>query len=159
MKIFDRFLIRSFLGPLFLTIFIVLFVLVLQFLWVYIDELVGKGLGLRVILEFLLGYLHRHSHGTSPGYTAGLHHDHGQYGRIQRIAGHESSRYPALPYYASAYHFIFPHFRSRLFAANDLMPLAYKNIFALRDDISRTKDEIRIPTGIFITVLIIIALE
>ena len=35
------------------------------------------------------------------------------------------------------------------FAANDLMPLAYKNIFALRDDISRTKDEIRIPTGIF----------
>ena len=53
MKIFDRFLVRSFLGPLFLTIFIVLFVLVLQFLWVYIDELVGKGLGLKVILEFL----------------------------------------------------------------------------------------------------------
>jgi lipopolysaccharide export system permease protein len=35
------------------------------------------------------------------------------------------------------------------FAANNLMPLAYKNIFALRDDISRTKEEIRIPTGIF----------
>lgn len=53
MKIFDRFLVRSFIGPLFLTIFIVLFVLVMQFLWVYIDELVGKGLGLTVILEFL----------------------------------------------------------------------------------------------------------
>ena len=31
----------------------VLFVLIMQFLWLYIDELVGKGLSLWVIIEFL----------------------------------------------------------------------------------------------------------
>jgi lipopolysaccharide export system permease protein len=36
-----------------MTFLIVLFVLLMQFLWLYIDELVGKGLGLGIILEFL----------------------------------------------------------------------------------------------------------
>ena len=33
---------------------VVIFILMMQFLWVYIDELVGKGLGLKVVLEFML---------------------------------------------------------------------------------------------------------
>jgi lipopolysaccharide export system permease protein len=53
MKILDRFVIKRFLGPFFLTFFIVIFVLSMQFLWIYIDELVGKGLGIGVILEFM----------------------------------------------------------------------------------------------------------
>ena len=44
---------RAFLGPLVLTFFIVLFVLVMQFLWVYIDDLVGKGLEWYIIAEVL----------------------------------------------------------------------------------------------------------
>ena len=35
------------------------------------------------------------------------------------------------------------------FASNDLIPLSYKKIYTLRDDIGRTKDEIKIPTGVF----------
>ena len=53
MKKLDWFLIKSFIGPFFVTFFLVIFTLALQFLWVYIDELVGKGLGLGVIFEFL----------------------------------------------------------------------------------------------------------
>ncbi|MBO7371568.1 MAG: LptF/LptG family permease, partial [Bacteroidales bacterium] len=45
MKRLDRYLLKSFTGPFALVFFIVLFILVMQFLWVYIDELVGKGLG------------------------------------------------------------------------------------------------------------------
>ncbi len=37
-----------------MTFFIVLFLLVIQFLWRYIDELVGKGLGLDIIGELLM---------------------------------------------------------------------------------------------------------
>lgn len=44
---------RAFLGPFVLTFFIVLFVLVMQFLWVYIDDLVGKGLEWYIIAEVL----------------------------------------------------------------------------------------------------------
>lgn len=46
--------IKSFLGPFVLTFFIVVFVLLMQFLWKYIDDLVGKGLQLPVISELLL---------------------------------------------------------------------------------------------------------
>jgi lipopolysaccharide export system permease protein len=53
MKKLDLFLIKSFLGPFVMTFLIVLFVLIMQFLWLYIDELVGKGLSLWVIIEFL----------------------------------------------------------------------------------------------------------
>jgi lipopolysaccharide export system permease protein len=40
-------------GPLLFTFFIALFILVMQFLWKYVDELVGKGLEVPVLLELL----------------------------------------------------------------------------------------------------------
>jgi len=43
----------SFLGPFSATFFVVLFVLLMQFLWKYIDDLVGKGLEWNVIGELL----------------------------------------------------------------------------------------------------------
>ncbi|MHC1776133.1 MAG: LptF/LptG family permease [Lentimicrobium sp.] len=46
-------LLRSYLGPLVLTFFIALFILVMQFLWKYIDDLVGKGLQWHVIGQLL----------------------------------------------------------------------------------------------------------
>ncbi len=54
MKRLHRLVIMSFLGPFVMTFFIVLFLLLMQFLWRYIDELVGKGLELRIIGELLL---------------------------------------------------------------------------------------------------------
>lgn len=53
MKKIDKFVLKSFLGPLVLTFFIATFVLLLQFLWRYMDDLVGKGLKIVDILEFL----------------------------------------------------------------------------------------------------------
>jgi len=52
--VLGRLLIRTFAGPFFLTFFIVLFILVMQFLWVYMDDLVGKGLEWYVIAELLM---------------------------------------------------------------------------------------------------------
>ena len=53
MKRLDKHLLISFVGPFFLILLVVIFILVMQTLWLYIDELVGKGLGFRVIAEFL----------------------------------------------------------------------------------------------------------
>ena len=53
MKKIDQFILKSFIGPFFVTLIVVVFILILQFLWVYIDELVGKGLSFSVILEFM----------------------------------------------------------------------------------------------------------
>jgi lipopolysaccharide export system permease protein len=53
LKIIDRYTIRSYLGPFVLTFVISLFILVMQFLWKYIDDLVGKGLDWFIIMELL----------------------------------------------------------------------------------------------------------
>jgi len=42
---------RSYIGPLVLTFFVAEFILLLQFVWLYIDELIGKGLDWTVIAQ------------------------------------------------------------------------------------------------------------
>jgi len=54
MKRLHQFIIKSFLGPFFMTFFICVFILLMQFLWKYIDELVGKGLDWAIVTELLL---------------------------------------------------------------------------------------------------------
>ena len=53
MKQLDRHILRSFIGPLLLTFSIAVFVLLMQFVWKYIDDMVGKGLSIGVIAELL----------------------------------------------------------------------------------------------------------
>ncbi|GAB1404101.1 LptF/LptG family permease [Lentimicrobium sp.] len=53
MKKLYHLILRSYLGPLILTFFIALFILVMQFLWKYIDDLVGKGLQWQMVAELL----------------------------------------------------------------------------------------------------------
>ena len=47
------FVLKSYLGPLVMTFFIALFILLMQFLWTYIDDLVGKGLDGIVVVKLL----------------------------------------------------------------------------------------------------------
>ena len=54
MKKLDRLILRSFIGPLLLTFAVAVFVLLMQFVWKYIDDMVGKGLEFSIIAELLL---------------------------------------------------------------------------------------------------------
>jgi len=49
----DTFVLKSFIGPLIFTFFIVLIILILQFLWMYVDELAGKGLDFKIVGELI----------------------------------------------------------------------------------------------------------
>ncbi|MFW5754153.1 MAG: LptF/LptG family permease [Marinilabiliaceae bacterium] len=53
MKKVHLFILKSYVGPLLMTFFISLFILVMQFLWRYVDDLVGKGLEWHVLAELL----------------------------------------------------------------------------------------------------------
>lgn len=54
MKKLDWFIVKSYIVPFIITFFIAEFVLVVQFLFVYLDDLVGKGVGMDVVMELLL---------------------------------------------------------------------------------------------------------
>ena len=53
MRKLHLFIIKSFLGPFIAAFFIAIFLLLMQFLWKWIDDLVGKGLELLEIGELL----------------------------------------------------------------------------------------------------------
>lgn len=51
MKKLYQLILKSFFGSFIFTFFIVIFVLLMQFLWVYVDDLVGKGLAFNILME------------------------------------------------------------------------------------------------------------
>lgn len=53
MKVTDKFLLKTYIGPFVLTFMVVLFILIMQFLWKYVDDLVGKGLELTTLFKLL----------------------------------------------------------------------------------------------------------
>lgn len=55
-KKLDKLILKAFAGPFVATFFVSLFVLVMQFFWKYIDDLVGKGLEFSSVLK-LTGYV------------------------------------------------------------------------------------------------------
>ncbi|MCR5351692.1 MAG: LptF/LptG family permease, partial [Bacteroidales bacterium] len=151
MKKLDRFIITSFVGPFVAILFVVVFILMMQTLWLYIDELVGKGLGLRTILEFLfwgvcsialplalpLATL------LASTMTIGQLAERGELMAI-RAAGISLGRVLA-PLGVVVLTIAFATF----FVCSSLVPHAFNEIYTLRDDIARTKDEIKIPPGTF----------
>ena len=150
MKKLDLFLIKSFLGPFVMTFLIVLFVLIMQFLWLYIDELVGKGLSLWVIIEFL-------AWGSATLFPLALPlatllasiMTLGNMGENNELLALKAAGI-SLPRILSPL-FILSIFISiaAFFASNNLIPVAYEKIYRLRSDIGKTKEEIKIPVGVF----------
>ncbi len=53
MKKLDRLVITSFIPPFVVTFMIAMFVLLMQTLWLYIDDIAGKGLGFFLLMELL----------------------------------------------------------------------------------------------------------
>ena len=150
MKRLDRFIVKSFVGPFFAILFVVVFILVMQFLWLYIDELVGKGLSMKVILEFLawgsatmlplslpLATL------LASMMTLGSLGENNELLAI-KAAGISLQRVLIPLGICCAVISV-----GAFFVSNDLIPIAYNKIYTLRDDIGKTKDEIKIPTGTF----------
>ena len=150
MKKLDQFLLKSFIGPFFAILAIVTFILVMQFLWLFIDELVGKGLGFKVIMEFLMWG----SCQTLPlaiplatllssMMTLG---DMGEKFELTAIkaSGISLTRVLAPMTVVSVLISI-----GAFYIGDRLVPYSINQIYTMRDDIGRTKSEIKIPTGTF----------
>lgn len=53
-KKLDKLILKAFVGPFIVTFFITLFVFVMQIIWKYIDDLVGKGLDFFTLIKFII---------------------------------------------------------------------------------------------------------
>jgi lipopolysaccharide export system permease protein len=52
-KKIDWFVLKSYIGPFLATFLIAWFVVIMQFLWKYIDDMIGKGLSTMIILKLI----------------------------------------------------------------------------------------------------------
>ncbi len=150
MKKIDKYILTSFIGPFFMILLVVIFILMMQTLWVYIDELVGKGLGFKVIAEFLfwgsctilplalpLATL------LASMMTLGNMGENNELIAL-KAAGVSVARVMTPVMIASVFISI-----GTYYVINELVPVAFNQIYTLRDDIKRTKNEIKIPDGVF----------
>ena len=53
-KKIDIYLLKNFLGLFLATFFIAIFILLMQFMWMHVNDLVGKGIGVAVLSEFFV---------------------------------------------------------------------------------------------------------
>ena len=150
MKKLNLYLVKKFLGPFLLVFFIVMFALSLQFIWQYINDLAGKGLSVGVILEFwgwasctlLPNAIPLATLLASIMTLGGL----GERNELlaMKAAGISLMRIMAPLIVISAFITI-----GAFFTADRLVPYSFNRVYSLKQDITRTRDEIKIPTGIF----------
>lgn len=150
MKKIDRFILTSFIGPFFMILLVVIFILVMQFLWVYIDELVGKGLSLGIVAEFLFwGSCTVLPLALPLATLLASMMTIGNMGENNELIALKAAGVSVLRVMSPILTASFFISVGTFFVINNLVPVSYNEIYTLRDDIGKTKEEIKIPSGTF----------
>lgn len=150
MKRLDKFVLKAFVGPFVAILLVVVFILMMQFLWLYIDELVGKGLGMKVIMEFLMWGTCTILPLAMPLATLlASMMTFGQMSENKELMAIKASGVSLVRVMTPLIMTSMIIAVGAFFIGNNLVPKAYMEIYQLRTDIGKTKSEIKIPSGTF----------
>jgi len=150
MKRLHWYIIKSFIGPFFVTLIISLFVLLMQFLWVYLDELVGKGLDFSIILEFIIYTMAMLMTNALPlAMLLASIMTFGDLGENNELLAMKAAG-------ISLYRILKPLVVLTLFLSigsfyfyNQVIPVSYKKLIALMSSIRQLRPEIIVKEGVF----------
>ena len=150
MKRLHLYIIKSFIGPFFVTLVISLFVLLMQFLWVYLDELVGKGLDFGVILEFIVYTMALLMTNALPlAMLLASIMTFGDLGENNELLAMKAAG-------ISLYRIMKPVIVLSIllslggfYFSNSVIPIAYKKLYALMTSIRELRPEIVVKEGVF----------
>ncbi len=150
MKTIDKFILKSYFGPMILTFFIVMFVLIMNFLWRYIDELVGKGLDINVVGELMLYvFITLIQMGLPLATLLGAIMTMGNLGENYELLAMKSSGM-SLPRIMRPLLIVIGLIAvGSFFVANNLAPWANRQMTALIYDIRQQKQTIEFQDGLF----------
>ena len=150
MKTVHKLILKAYLGPMILTFFIVMFVLLLQFMWRYIDELVGKGIGLDVIFE-LMWYVSATMIPMALPLATLLAAimTLGNLGEHYELLALKSAGISLPRILQPLIIVVFFIAVASFFVANNLVPYATQKMFALLYDVRQQKQSIEFKDGIF----------
>ena len=150
MKQIDRLVLRSFLPPFIVSFLIASFVLVMQMLWLYIDDIAGKGLGIWLVLELLF----YRSVGIIPmslplGILLASVMTLGSMGEFYELSSFKSGGISLFRIMRAILFFGLFSILFSLYCSNTLIPIANLKFGSRMFDIKQKKPALRLETGIF----------
>jgi len=146
----DSFLLKSFIGPLIFTFFIVLIILILQFLWMYVDDLAGKGLDFKVLSELLYYFALTFVPTALPlGILLASLMTFGNMGEFSELSALKSSGIPLQRIMRPLIILIGFIAGVSFFFSNNVLPYSTIKARTLLWDIQHKKPDINIPAGTF----------
>ncbi len=150
MKRLHRYILRSFVGPLVLTFFIVMFLMIMQFLWKYIDDLVGKGLQVHVLAELLFYLAASFVPMALPlAILLAALMTFGNFGERFELTAMKSSGIPLQKIMLPVFYLMILLTVFAFFFANNILPVANLKSRALIWDIQQQRPELNIKAGEF----------
>jgi lipopolysaccharide export system permease protein len=150
LKKLDKFVIKSFIGPLVLTFFIVLIILILQFLWMYIDELAGKGLEFKILAELLFQFSLTFVPMALPlAVLLASLMTFGNMGEFSELTALKSSGIPLRRIMMPVIILVIFVCGISFFFSNNVQPYSYRKARTLLFDIRRKRPELNIQAGTF----------
>lgn len=150
MKTAYKFILRTYVGPMILTFFIVMFILLMHFLWMKIDQLMGKGLSGAVIAELVMYAAATLIPMALPLATllASIM-TLGNLGENNELLALKAAGVSLPRIMKPLTILIIVVSISSFFVINNLTPYSYQQMFSLMSDIRRQKQEMKFQDGIF----------
>lgn len=149
-KRIDSYSFKNFIGLFFVTFFICLFIVVMQFLWLHINDLVGKGVPFDVLIEFFF-----YAALTSTPLALPLAillaslMSFGNLGERLELLAMKSAGVSLFRIMRSLFIFISFVVIGAFFFSNNVIPIAQKKMWTLLFSFRQNSPELEIPVGEF----------
>ncbi len=152
MKTIHKLVLKAYIGPMVVTFFIVMFVLMMNFVWRYIEDLVGKGLDFGIIVEVMCyAMINMIPMGLPLVMLLAAIMAMGNLGENYEILAMKSAGMSLLQIMKPL--IILTGFVSigSFFIINDLVPYANLKLYSTLSDISRQNKALEFKDGLFFT--------
>lgn len=149
-KRLDKLILKAFIGPFMAVFFLTIFVLVLQFFWLYIDDFVGKGMTFTMLMQLIFYYSATMVPLALPlAILLSSIMTFGNLGESFELVAIKSAGIPLI-------RFMMPMFAVTLLLcglaflfANNVIPVVNLKFYRLRNDIIKTQPAFDLKEGVF----------
>ncbi len=150
MKTIHKLVLKAYLGPMVLTFFIVMFVLMMNIVWRYIDELVGKGLSAGIIIELMTYFMaNMIPLGLPLAMLLAAIMTMGNLGENYELLAMKSAGMSLMQITKPLIIIVGLISIGSFFIGNDLVPYANKKVFSILYDIRQQKQSLEFQDGLF----------
>lgn len=152
MKKIHKLVLKAYIGPLLATFFIVQFILMLNFVWRYIDELTGKGLDVSTIAElFACASASMIPLGLPLAMLLSGIMAMGNLGESFELLAMKAAGMSLMKIFRPLFVLVLLIAAGSYYISNDLVPKANKRMYDIIIDVRQQREEMKFPDDVFFT--------